>query len=320
MSKPKVLVLEAFDPRGLKYLEEATEVVLARNFDEETLIEQACDVEGIAVRALGMITRHVMENTPRLKVVGRHGVGVDNIDVDAATEFNIQVVNTPQANMESVAEHAMAIMLGLSKLVVQVDRGLRRGQWRGKTEFRGHELKGKTLGIVGVGRIGARVAEIARLGFNMEVCYSDIAPNARVEEIGGRRYDLDELLSQSDYVTLHVPLLPETEYLIGEREFGLMKPTAYLLNLSRGKVVNETALGAALQNGGIAGAGLDVYEVEPLPSDSPLLQMENVVLTPHMSSHTDEALLAMAMVAKDIVAVIQGHTPEFPVNRVNRKG
>jgi len=225
-------------------------------------------------------------------------------------------VNTPLANKESVAEHAIGILLGLSKLIVQVDRGLRGGRWRGETEFRGHELKGKTLGVVGAGRIGTRVAEIARLGFDMDILYQDVVVNSRVEEIGGRRCELDELLSGSDYVTLHVPLTPETEHLIGERELRLMKPTAYLLNLSRGKVVDEAALIDALRTSRIAGAGLDVYEVEPLPSDSPLLRMENVVITPHMSSHTDEALLAMAMVVKDVIEVLHGRPPEFPVNRV----
>lgn len=316
MTELKVLLLEPFDPRGMDLLQESAEVIFARSFDEDTLVEQARDADGIIARARGMISRRVMENASRLKVVGRHGVGVDNIDVEAATELGIQVVNTPLANKESVAEHAIGILLGLSKLVVQVDRGLRRGQWRGKAEFRGNELKGKTLGVVGTGRVGTRVAEIARLGFNMDILYHDVVPNLRVEEIGGRRCELEELLSRSDYVTLHVPLMPETEYLIGERELGLMKPTAYLLNLSRGKVVNEAALIEALQTGQIAGAGLDVYEVEPLPPDSPFLDMENVVITPHMSSHTDEALLSMAMVVKDVMAVLSGQPPEFPVNRV----
>jgi D-3-phosphoglycerate dehydrogenase len=312
----KVLLLEPFDPRGMDLLKESAEVVFARSFDEDTLVEQARDVDGIVARARGTVSRRVMENAPRLKVVGRHGVGVDNIDVEAATELGIQVVNTPLANMESVAEHTIGILLGLSKLIVRVDRGLRRGQWREEAEFRGNELKGKTLGIVGTGRVGTRVAEIASLGFDMDLLYRDVVPNPRVEEIGARRCDLDELLALSDYVTLHVPLIPETEYLIGERELGLMKPTAYLLNLSRGNVVKEAALIDALQTGRIAGAGLDVYEVEPLPSASPFLDMENVVLTPHMSSHTDEALWSMSMVVKDVLAVLGEHPPDFPVNRV----
>ena len=317
MARPRVLVVEPFDPRGMAFLEESAEVVVAQGFGEDALIAQVRDIEGIVVRARGVISERVMKNAPRLKVVGRHGVGVDNVDVEAATRLGVQVVNTPLANMESVAEHVFGVLLGLSKLVVQVDRGLRKGQWRGKEEFRGRELKGKTLGIAGVGRIGTRVAEIARLGFNMEVLYTDVVPNSRVDEIGGRRCSLDELLAESDFVTLHVPLLSETEYLIGKRELALMKPTAYLLNLSRGKVIDENALINALQTGEIAGAGLDVYEVEPLPAESPLLTMENVVITPHMASHTDEALLAMAMVVKDIVRVLQGQPAEFPVNQVS---
>ncbi len=316
MSKPKVLLLDPFHPRGMELLKEKAEIVFARGIDEDTLVEDARDVQGIAVRARGFISRRVMENAPQLKVVGRHGVGVDNIDIAAATELGIWVVNTPLATVEPVAEHTIALMLALAKLVVRTDRLMRRGKWREQGDFQGRELKGKTLGIIGSGRIGARVAEIARLGFNMEILYSDVRPNARVEELGGRHCPLDDLLKASDFVTLHVPLLPETEHLIGERELNLMKPTAYLLNLARGKVVNEAALIAALQAGRIAGAGLDVYEVEPLPPDSPLLHMENVVLTPHMSSHTEEALVAMSLVTQDIVAVLNGQTPQFPVNRV----
>jgi D-3-phosphoglycerate dehydrogenase len=316
MAKFKVLLLEPFDPRGMDFLKQSADIVFARGFDEDTLVEDAQDVDAIVARARGMITRRVMENAPRLKVVGRHGVGVDNIDVPAATDLGILVVNTPQANQESVAEHAIGILLGLSKLIVQVDRLLRSGRWRGQTEFRGREVKGKTLGVVGVGRIGARVAEIAGLGLGMKILYSDVMSNPRVDEIGGRRCELDELLAESDYVTLHVPLLPETEHLISTRELGLMKPSACLLNLSRGMVVDEKALADALLAGQIAGAGLDVFEIEPLPPDSPFLTMENVVITPHMSSHTDEALLAMAMVVKDIVAVLEGRPPEYPVNQV----
>lgn len=316
MTKPKVLLTDPFHPQGIELLKETAEVVFARGVDEDTLVEDARDVQGIVVRARGFISRRIMENAPQLKVVGRHGVGVDNVDVGAATALGIWVVNTPLATVEPVAEHAIALMLGLSKLVVRVDRLMRQGKWREQSDFRGRELKGKTLGIVGTGRIGTRVAEIAHLGFNMGILYADVVPNPRVDDLGGRQCSLDELLKESDYVTVHVPLLPETQYLIGERELKLMKPTAYLLNLARGKVVNEAALIAALQSDQIAGAGLDVYEVEPLSPDSPLTRMENVVITPHMSSHTEEALLAMSMVTKDIVAVLKGQSPQFAVNRV----
>lgn len=316
MTKPRVLLTDPIHAQGIDLLKETAEVILARGVDEDTLVEEVRDVQGIVVRARGSISRRVMENAPQLKVVGRHGVGVDNVDVDAATSLGIWVVNTPLATVEPVAEHAIGLMLGLSKVIVRTDRLMRQGKWREQTDFRGRELKGRTLGIVGAGRIGARVAEIACLGFNMEILYTDLLPNPRVDELGGRRCPLDELLRESDYVTLHVPLLPETQHLIGERELKLMKPTAYLLNLARGKVVDEVALIAALQSDQIAGAGLDVYETEPLPPDSPLTQMENVVITPHMSSSTEEALLAMAMVTKDIVAVLNGQPPQFAVNRV----
>lgn len=319
MADYRVLLVERIDPRAIELLRTIAEVVYASAFDEETLIRQANDVDGIIFRARGTASRRLMENAPRLKVVARHGVGVDNIDVEAASELGILVVNTPEANNESVAEHTIGIMLALSKLIVRVDRGLRRGQWRAESEFQGSEVRGKTLGIVGAGRIGTRVAEIAHKGLDMHILYCDVVPNHNIEQWGARRCELDELLRDADYVSLHVPLSSETTHLIGERALSLMKPTAYLLNLSRGQVVDERALIHALQTGQIAGAGLDVFETEPLPPDSPLTTMENVVITPHMASHTREALLAMAMVVSDVIAVLQGHAPRFPVNRPQKR-
>ena len=310
----KVLLVEKIDQRAVDLLSQVAEITYGRAFDEATLMDQAREVDGIVLRAQGKATRRLMENAPRLKVAARHGVGVDNIDVEAATDLGIQVVNTPLANMESVAEHAFGILLDLSKVICKVDRGLRKGVWREKSEFNGTEARGKTLGIVGAGRVGARVAEIGIKGFDMKVLYRDVVSNPRLDALGARRCELDELLSQSDYVSLHVPLLPETDHLIGRRELALMKPTAFLLNISRGQVVDQEPLVEALKAGRIAGAGLDVFEVEPLPPDNPFKDMDNVIITPHMASHTREGLLAMAMVVKDVIAVLEGRPPEFPVN------
>ena len=312
----KVLLVESIDQRAVALLSAVAEVVVAKGYDEAALLEQCRDVDGMIIRAQGVASRKLMENCPRLKVVGRHGVGLDNIDVEAATDLGVWVVYTPLANNESVAEHAITMLVALSKQLFKADRAFRQGYWRGRFEFHGNEVRGKTLGIVGVGRVGSRLAEIARRGFEMQILYYDVVPNRKVEEeLGGRRCELDEVLSQSDCVSLHVPLIPATEHLIGAKQLALMKPSAFLLNLSRGKVVDEKALIEALQGGKIAGAGLDVFETEPLPQDSPLLKMDNVIVTPHMASHTKEGLLAMAMVARDIIAVLQGQKPEFPANQ-----
>ena len=315
MAEFKVLLVDRIDQRAIDLLGEMAEVMIAKSSDEAALLDLVGDVDGIVIRANGAITRRIMEGAPRLKVVGRHGVGMDNVDVAAATELGIWAVFTPQANLESVAEHAIGMLVVLSKQIVKADRALRRGYWQGRFEFHGNEVMGKTLGIVGVGRIGGRLAEIARVGFSMDLLYYDVVANPFVEKLGARRCELDELLTHSDYVSIHVPLMPSTEHLIGKRELALMKPTAYLLNLARGKVVDEPALIEALQAGRIAGAGLDVFEAEPPAADNPLWQMDNVVVTPHMAAHTQEGLFNMAMVVKDIMAVLQGQPPQFPFNR-----
>ena len=315
MADWRVLLVEQIDGRAVEWLRAKAEVCYPQAFDEDGLIEAAREADAVVFRAIGQGTRRMMEGCPRLKVMARHGVGVDNIDVAAATELGVQVVYTPLANLESVAEHAIGMMLGLAKNIVRCDRAMRRRDWDARAGMHGIEVRGKTLGIVGAGRIGTRLAEIASRGLGMRVRYCDVIPNAKLDdEVQAVRCDLETLLRESDFVSLHVPLLASTRYLIGERELRLMKPGAFLLNLSRGPVVDERALVEALRAGTIAGAGLDVFEQEPLPADSPLLEMENVILTPHNASHTAEALLAMANVVRDIVAVLEGRAPDFPVN------
>lgn len=315
MAKFKVLLVEDIDHRAVALLSAVADVSVASGFDPETLLRETRDKHGMIFRAQGFAGRELMEACPSLKVVARHGVGVDNIDMTAATELGVQVVNTPLANNESVAEQTMGMLICLSKRIMEADRALRRGDWKARFQLTGQEVKGKTLGVVGSGRVGSRLAEMAHWGFGMNVVYRDVVPNARLEkELGARRLELDELLAESDYVSLHVPLLPETDKMIGRRELALMKPTAYLLNLSRGSVVDEAALIEALQKRTIAGAGLDVYEVEPVSPDNPLFKLDNVVCSPHMASLTKEGIFAMAMVVKDVMAVLEGRAPEFPVN------
>jgi len=314
MSKPVVLLYEPIHQKALEVLKAGAEVRMAASLEEDALLGQVADVDGIIIRANGRISRRLMQAAPRLKVVARHGVGVEAIDRQAAAERGIIVVNTPAANDESVAEQCVAFMIVLAKRILESDRALRAGDWQARYRLIGAEVQGKTLGLVGFGKIGQRVAAICRNGLGMPILYHDVVAYAQAERaLGARRVPLDELLQESDFVSLHLPLLPATEALIGEAALRRMKPSAFLINTARGPVVDQAALVRALREKWIAGAGLDVYDPEPLPPDSPLLQMDNVVLSPHMASHTDEALLRMAMVVTDVLAVIEGRAPESPV-------
>jgi len=314
MSKPVVLLYEPIHQKALEVLKAGAEVRMAASLEEDALLGQVADVDGIIIRANGRVSRRLMQAAPRLKVVARHGVGVEAIDRQAAAERGITVVNTPAANDESVAEQCVAFMIVLAKRILESDRALRAGDWQARYRLIGAEVQGKTLGLVGFGKIGQRVAAICRNGLGMPILYHDVVAYAQAERaLGARRVPLDELLQESDFVSLHLPLLPATEALIGEAALRRMKPSAFLINTARGPVVDQAALVRALREKWIAGAGLDVYDPEPLPPDSPLLQMDNVVLSPHMASHTDEALLRMAMVVTDVLAVIEGRAPESPV-------
>jgi D-3-phosphoglycerate dehydrogenase len=208
----------------------------------------------------------------------------------------------------------MGMIVALAKRLVEADRAIRAGDWDSRYRLIGVEVQGKTLGLIGFGKIGQRLAVMAHFGFDMPIVYHDILAYPEAEaRLGAKRLPLPEVLAGSDFVSLHTPLVPETKGLINEAALRLMKRSAYLLNTARGPVVDQAALIRALQEGWIAGAGLDVYDPEPLPKDSPLLKMDNVVLSPHMAAHTDEALLRMAMVVTDVLAVIEGRQPEYPV-------
>ena len=315
MSKPKVLIYEPIHQKGLDYLSEYADIIWASGYDEDTISLEAVEAEGIIIRANGAVTAKIMDSAPYLKVIGRHGVGVDNIDVEAATKRGIYVVNTPGVNTEAVAEHAVGMMLALSKKIVESDRAMRNGNWNFRYESYGIEMQGSNLGIVGMGKIGYRVADICHAAFNMNIFYCDELANQKGEtELSARKAVLSELLSISDYVSLHLPALPSTFQMINSENIGLMKGTAFLINTSRGTVIDNNALYNALKNSDIAGAALDVFEKEPLPDNSPLLSLANLILTPHNAAHTEQAMIGMAMVVKDIVSVIKGEMPKYPVN------
>jgi D-3-phosphoglycerate dehydrogenase len=314
MSKPVVLLYEPIHQDALDLLEHQADVRWAEDLTEETLLKQVADVDGIIIRANGAVTRRLMEAAPRLKVVGRHGVGLETIDLQAAADLSVVVVNTPHANTESVAEHCLGMMIALAKHMRQADKALRAGDWHARYRFVGSELRGKVLGIIGFGEIGRRLATICRRGLSMSILYHDVEeyPDAAAE-LDARRVPLTELLDTADVVSVHVPLLPETRGLIGQPELTRMKTDAYLINSSRGPVVDQAALVRALREEQIAGAGLDVYDPEPLPAGADLLDLDSVIVTPHMAAHTDEALLRMAMVVTDVLAVIGGRPPKHPV-------
>ena len=320
MERYKVLLYEDMHEAGKALLREKAEIFFARSLEEGSLIKEVKDVNGIIMRANGMVTRRIMEAAPQLKVIGRHGVGVESIDLEAATEKGIWVVNTPDANNISVAEHFFGLALILSKMLKKADIALREGRWGARYEYTGNELHGKTLGILGFGRIGRAVGRIGHKGFDMKVLYYDALRYEETEkELNAKKVSLEEVVSQSDYISINLPMLPETKGLFGEREFKLMKPSAFIINLARGPIWDEKVLHKALQEKKIAGAGSDVYEVEPAAKGHPLFDLENFVGTPHMAAHTEEALKRMSMVAKDVIRVLEGKEPIYPVNRLQIK-
>ncbi len=264
------------------------------------------------------ITEAMMDADPELKVIGKQGAGLDNIDMKAATRRKIRVVYAPGQNARSVAESAMFLILACARRFRYVDREMREGNYKvrfGLTDT--FELEGLTLGLIGCGRIGRMLAEIARNGFGMKVIGYD--PFLKQEQVG----DLitiyeneDDIFRLADFVSLHTPLTPETEHSIGMEKFKMMKPTASLVNASRGEVVNEAEMIEALEDGTLFGAGLDVTENEPLPLDSPLYTLDNVILTPHTSATTVQSVTRCCeTVANDIVTVCEGGQPQFPGNR-----
>ncbi len=305
--KMKVLVAAPLHERAIEVLKKAGfEVVYEEYPDEETLVELVKDVDAIIVRSKPKVTRRVIESAPKLKVIARAGVGLDNIDLDAAKERGIKVVNSPAASSRSVAELATALIFNVARKIAFADRKMREGIWA-KKQCVGIELEGKTLGIVGFGRIGYQIAKIAK-ALGMKVLLYDPYPNEeRAKEVGGKFVDLETLLRESDVVTLHVPLVEATYHMINEERLKLMKKTAILINAARGAVVDTNALVKALQEGWIAGAGLDVYEEEPLPKNHPLTKLDNVVLTPHIGASTVEAQMrAGVQVAEQIVEILKG--------------
>ncbi len=273
------------------------------------------DADAALVR-LFQVGAEDIKNAPRLKVIAKHGVGVDNIDCESATSRGLPVVYTPGSNGQTVAEHAMALMLALSRQIYPSSHAIRSGTMEDRNRFQGVELAGKNLALIGLGRIGSRLAGIASGGFGMKVrAYDPFLHPGSTTGAAVLEDSLEALLAWADFVSLHVPLSDATHHLIDQERLKLMKPGCRLVNTSRGSVIDEAALGQALRDGRLAGVALDVFEEEPLPADHPLCRTPNTLLTPHISGLTDSALeRASLMAAQGILDVLQGRRPEHVAN------
>ena len=288
-STVRILVCDPIHPDGVELLKnEGFSVDLRPGISHEELREAVGGYDALIVRGRTKVNREILEAGRRLKVVGRAGVGLDNIDLGAAKEMGITVLNTPEASTEAVAELVVGLMLSLARRIPYADTAMKEGRWA-KKELMGWELRGKTLGIIGFGRIGRRVSEVA-YALGMRILTYDVIelPAEALRKVEARQVPLEEVLRESDVITLHVPLLPQTYHMIDEEKISMMKDGAYIVNASRGGVIDEKALLKALRDGKLAGAALDVYEVEP-PTNLELIRMPNVVCTPHIGAQTEEA-------------------------------
>ncbi len=312
-----VIINEPINRMGVEYLKEhgVNVIELPPGSTGETLAQYIADADGIISRDSIKITRGLMESSPRLKVVGVHGIGCDHVDLVAAKELGKTVCNTPDALTITVAEMAMGLTLAVTRNVVAADKAVRRGQWSRKySDLIGVGLAGRKVGIIGLGRIGKATA-LRMKAFDADVYYWSRSRKPMDEEKYGFKWlELDELLSTCDIISLHIPATMETRHLIGAEQINKMKQGTYIINTARGKVIDEQALIEALQSGKVKGAALDVFENEPLSTDSPLCGMDNVILTPHLAASNLEGMQQMAVqVAEGVLRVIQG---QEPANRV----
>lgn len=305
-----------------KYSQKPLDMIRAKGFDlklvpgkggvlSEESRELLPEVDAIIV-GIEKLGKEEIDKAAKCKIITKHGVGVDNIDVEYATKRGIIVTNVPAANSDAVADMTMGLILALSRGIVHSDKNIRNKVWK---PYVGTELAGKVLGIIGTGQIGKKVCQRARLGFNMDIVAYDLYPNNEWAKTMGAEYvELEQLLKTADIVTVHVPFVPDSGYIIGEKELSLMKKTALLINTARGGLIDQKALAEAISKGIIKGAAIDVFEQEP-PWDSTLLKMDDLILTPHISGYTNEALEKTGVVcAENIIAVLEGRTPKHVMN------
>jgi D-3-phosphoglycerate dehydrogenase len=316
MAKPVVLIAEELSPAGIDLLAGDFEVREVDGADRAALLPALAGVDAVIIRSATKMDAEAIAAAPNLKVVARAGVGLDNVDVKAATAAGVMVVNAPQSNIVSAAEQAIALLFAVARRTPNANASLKAGEWK-RSKFTGVEILDKTVGVVGLGKIGQLVAQrLAAFGTHL-IAYDPYVQPARAAQYGVRLVTLEELLREADIVTIHLPKTPETLGLIGERELAMVKPGVILINAARGGLIDEDALAIALKEGRVGGVGLDVYATEPTTS-SPLFEFDNVVVTPHLGASTDEAQeKAGTSVAKSVKLALSG---EFVPDAVNVQG
>jgi len=313
----KILITDKMANEAIELLKDAGHDVTFDEMDGETLLKEISAYDALMVRGRTKAVKEVVEAgaSGSLKVIGRAGIGVDNVDIETAAKHGIPVVNAPTGSTASVAELAIGHMLALSRHLSKADVTMKKGEWI-KKQLKGNELGGKTLGLVGCGNIGRLTGKFAQ-AFGMNVIGYDpfiSKEDLKKDEIE-KMDELAELMGKADFISLHLPHIPKTHHIVNKQMISKMKPTACIINCARGGTVDEKALYTALKNGKIAGAGLDVYEQEP-PKDSPLLQLDNIMLTPHLGANTKDGLIRAGTVcAEQILKVLDGKEPDFCVNK-----
>lgn len=318
----KVFVTRELPERGLRKIKERFETEVWSDYappPKKLIVEKAAEVDALASLLSDKIDEEVFDNAPNLKIVSQFAVGFDNIDVKEATKRGIYVTNTPGVLTDTTADYAWALLMAAARRVSEADRYVRNAKWKvgwHPTMLQGRDVYGATLGIIGLGRIGAAIAKRAA-GFDMKVLYHDVVRRPEVEgKLNIKYQELDTLIKESDFITVNVPLLESTHHLINEERLKSMKSSAILINNARGPVIDEEALYKALKEGWIAGAGLDVFEKEPTPTDNPLLTLDNIVVAPHISSSSLETRSKMSeMVADNLISFLDG---KIPLNLVNK--
>ena len=315
-AKTKILITDHISEEGIRKLREFGDVEIQVGVSEEELKARIAGYDALIVRSGTKVTREVIEAGTRLKVIGRAGVGVDNIDVDSATERGIMVVNAPGANTISAAEHTIGMLLSLSRKIPAANQSLKSGEWSRK-KYMGVEVNGKVLGIIGLGRVGGEVAKRAK-GLGMRVvAYDPFISQDKAGELGVSLMGFSEVLSISDFITIHTPLMKDTYHLIGKDEFEKMKEGVRIINCARGGIIDENALVEAIKSGKVAGAALDVFEQEPPPMDSDLLKLDSVIVTPHLGASTEEAQRAAAIViADEVIRALENKPVRNAVNMI----
>jgi len=312
----KVLLAEPIDEAGMKVLHGKVDIRISPDPSGESVGQLLKEVHGLIVRTATKVTRSMIESAPHLEVISRTGGGLDNVDVKGATESNVVVCGVKGPQDRFVAEHAVTLIMALAKQIFYLNKEVRKGNFKSRYEYRPMGLVGKRVGLIGLGRIGRIVAGMCH-HLGMEVWGYDPYLNSGDLHLPGLVFtkEREEMIKTSDFLSVHVPLSPETQGLIGRKELSLMKPTAFLINTSRGEIIDEPALIEALQQGKIAGAGLDVFAKEPPETSHPFFQMENVILTPHTGALTKDAVAQLAEgAAQNAIDVLEGRKPSYSIN------